>query len=65
MLDRVKFEGGYNESRENDWQPITALELRLIRLYRRMSDDDQKRVRRMTEILSEVPDGSGINQAIA
>lgn len=56
MLDRAKFEGSYNESLENDWQPITALELRLIRLYRRMSDEDQQRVRRMTEVLSEVPD---------
>lgn len=64
MLDRAKFEGSYNESRENDWQPITALELRLIRLYRRMSDDDQQRVRRMTEVLSEIPDSPGINQAI-
>ena len=64
MLDRAKFEGSYNESRENDWQPITALELRLIGLYRRMSDEDQQRVRRMTEVLSEIPDSSGINQAI-
>jgi len=59
MLDRAKFEGSYNESRENDWQPITALELRLIRLYRRMSDVDQQRVRRMAEVLSEIPDSSG------
>jgi len=65
MLDRAKFEGSYNESRDDDWQPITALELRMIRLYRRMSDDDQKRVRRMTEVLSEIPDSSGIDQAIS
>lgn len=64
MLDRAKFEGSYNESRENDWQPITALELRLIRLYRLMYDEDQQRVMRMTEVLSEIPDSSGIDQAI-
>jgi len=64
MLDRAKFEGSFHESRDDDWQPITALELRMIRLYRRMSDDDQKRVRRMTEVLSEIPDSPGIDQAI-
>lgn len=56
MLDRSKFEGSYNETGEFDWQALTKLERRLIRLYRRMSGEDQKRVRRMSEVLSEVPD---------
>ncbi|WPN24070.1 hypothetical protein [Pseudomonas marginalis] len=60
MLDRAKFESGYNESVEFDWQALTATELRLIRLYRRMSDEDQQRVRRMSEVLSEVPDDADI-----
>jgi len=56
MLDRAKFEGSYKESGEYDWQTITALEMRLIRMYRRMSDEDQLRLRRLSEVLSEVPD---------
>ncbi|KFE50276.1 hypothetical protein [Pseudomonas syringae] len=62
MLDRAKFEGSYNESGEFDWQAFTALELRLISLYRRMSDEDRQRVRRMTEVLSKIPDGPDIDK---
>lgn len=57
MLDRAKFEGSYKEFGEFDWRALTAIELRLIKLYRRMSDDDQQRVRRMSEILTMIPDG--------
>lgn len=60
MLDRAKFEGNYNEFGEFDWQALTVVELRLIKLYRRMSNEDQQRVRRMSEVLSEIPDGSDI-----
>jgi hypothetical protein len=64
MLDRAKFEGSYNESGEFDWQALSALELRLIKQYRRMSVEDQKYVRRMSEILLETPDCPGIDKAI-
>lgn len=61
MLDLAKFQGSYDESGEFDWQALTVLELRLIKLYRRMSDEDRQRVRRMSEVLSEIPDSSQID----
>ena len=63
MLDRAKFEGIYNESGECDWHTLTALEMRLIRMYRRLSDEDQLRLRRLSEVLLEVPDGPEIDKA--
>ena len=64
MLDRAKFENNYNESGEFDWQALSALELRLIKHYRRMSVEDQNYVSRMSEILLETPDCPGIDKAI-
>ena len=63
MLDRAKFQGTYDASDEFDWQALTALELRLITLYRRLSDKDRQRVTRMSEVLSEIPDSSQIDNA--
>jgi hypothetical protein len=64
MLDRAKFKDCYDESVEFDWQALTARELRLIKLYRRMSDEDQQRVRRMSEVLSEIPDDAHVGIAL-
>ena len=63
MLDRAKFQGTYDAPDKFDWQALTALELRLITLYRRLSDTDRQRVRRMSEVLSEIPDSSQIDNA--
>lgn len=63
MLDRAKFEVNYDESGEFDWQVLTALELGLVKLYRRMSVEDQKHVRRMSEILLETSNGAGIDKS--
>jgi len=63
MLDRAKLQDHYDESDEFDYQALTALELRLIMLYRRMSDSDRQRVIRMSKALSEVPDSSRIDNA--
>jgi len=65
MLDRAKFEGSYNKSDEFDWQALSATELRLIQLYRRMSADDRKRVRRMAEILTEIPEVASRDKSCA
>jgi hypothetical protein len=65
MLDRAKFEGNYTKSDAVDWHALTSMELRLIKLYRRMSVEDQNHVRRMSELLLEVPDPSHIDRAIS
>ena len=61
MLDRAKFEGTYDASEEFDWQALTAIELRLITLFRRMAELDRQRLLRMSEVLSEIPDSSQID----
>jgi hypothetical protein len=65
MLDRAKFQGSYDESDEFEWQALSVIELRLVQLYRRMSDEDRKRVRRMAEILTEVPDRTSLDKSCA
>lgn len=65
MLDRKDFEGSFNEFGELDQQALTVFELRLIKLYRRMTDEDQQRINRMSEVLSEIPDGPVMGEAFA
>jgi len=65
MLDRAKLQDHYNASDEFDYQALTALELRLITLYRRMSDADRQRVIRMSEALSEIPDAQPLVETSA
>ena len=63
MLDRAKFEGNYTKSDALDWRALTSMELRLIKLYRRMSVEDQNHVRRMSELLLEIPNASHPDKA--
>ena len=57
MLDRVKFPNIHSESSEANWEALSMRERRLVHLFRLMTDEDQDRVRRMSEILTTIPDG--------
>ena len=56
MLDRKKLESTYRESVGNEWLELTALEVRLIKLYRQISEKDRKQVRRITGYLAQPSD---------
>lgn len=62
MLDRATFEGNYTKSDALDWHALTSTELRLIKLYRRMPVEDQNHVRRMSELLLEIPNASHLDK---
>lgn len=57
MLDRTKFEGCYRESVVSEYPGLTDLEVSLIELYRQMSQQDQKQIRRIAGCLAEPTDG--------
>ena len=56
MLDRKNSESSYRDSVGGEWLELTALEVRLIKLYRQISEKDRKQVRRITGYLAEPSD---------
>ncbi|UNM18611.1 hypothetical protein K0P33_24240 [Pseudomonas sp. ArH3a] len=53
MLDRKKLESSYRDSVSNEWLELTALEVRLIKLYRQISEKDRKQFQRIAGYLAE------------
>lgn len=56
MLDRKNSESSYRDSVGSEWLELTALEVRLIKLYRQISEEDRKQVRRITGYFAEPSD---------
>ena len=56
MLDRTKLESSYRESVGNEWLELTDLEVRLIKLYRKMPEKERRQVRRIAGYLAEPTD---------
>lgn len=56
MLDRKKLESSYRYSVGCEWLELTGLEVRLIKLYRQLSETDRKQVRRIAGYLAEPSD---------
>lgn len=56
MLDRKNSESSYRESVGSEWLELTALEVRLIKLYRQISEKDRRQVRRITGYFAEPSD---------
>jgi len=56
MLDRTKEELGSVGNTEFEWLCLTKIERRLIRLYRRLSEQEQVHLRRMSEVLATHPE---------
>ncbi|WP_421557875.1 hypothetical protein [Pseudomonas canadensis] len=56
MLDRKKLESSYRDSVACEWLELTNLEVRLIKLYRQISEKDRDQVRRIAGFLAEPSD---------
>lgn len=56
MLDRKKLESSYRDSGGCEWFELAGLEVRLIKLYRQLSEKDRKQVRRIAGYLAEPSD---------
>jgi hypothetical protein len=58
MLDRIKKEPARAVSHGFDWGCMTGTERHLIDLYRQMSEQEQRQLRRLFEVLATNPDDS-------
>ncbi|NWD54260.1 hypothetical protein HX878_05835 [Pseudomonas veronii] len=56
MLDRTSNESAYVEITEFEWLGLTKIEQRLIGLYRRLSEQEQLQLRRLSEVLATKPE---------
>lgn len=56
MLDRKNLENTYHDTVGYEWLELTDLEVRLIKLYRQISDKDRQQVRRIAGYLAEPAD---------
>ena len=56
MLDRNNSESSYCDSVGSEWLELTALEVRLIKLYRQISEKDRKQVQRIAGYFAEPSD---------
>ena len=56
MLDDVKKDNGAVPIDEFEWHTLSSVERRLIRLYRRLCEQDKKQLRRVTETLVSNPE---------
>jgi hypothetical protein len=52
MLDRVTTDGLYQETVEFEWLALSSIERQLIKLYRQLSDKEQRQMHRFAEILA-------------
>jgi hypothetical protein len=58
MLDRTSNERACTEITEFEWLGLTKIERRLIGLYRRLSEQEQLQLRRLSEVLATKPEES-------
>lgn len=56
MLDSTKVGNLFPETVEFEWHALTKIERRLIQVYRRLSDQERKQLKRLTELLAENPE---------
>lgn len=56
MLDRTSTERACVEITESEWLGLTKIEQRLIGLYRRLSEQEQLQLRRLSEVLATKPE---------
>lgn len=56
MLDRTSNERACVESTEFEWSGLTKIERRLIGLYRRLSEQEQLQLRRLSEVMATKPE---------
>ena len=56
MLDRTNNERGCAVITEFEWLGLTIFERRLVGLYRQLTEQDRKQLRRLTEALATQPE---------
>ena len=55
MLDRTTKAAAHAGFNEFEWRGLTEIERRLIGLYRRLSEQEQLQLRRLSEVLATNP----------
>ncbi|OFJ43020.1 hypothetical protein BJN42_23785 [Pseudomonas koreensis] len=58
MLDRANVDQTYVQVVPSEWHALSSIEQRLVALYRQLSEEDRKQLRRLTEALASIPDDS-------
>ena len=61
MLDRAKIDNGHVQTIEFEWPTLSKIERRLIGLYRQLTEEDRKQLRRLTEALATIPEEPVVN----
>lgn len=56
MLDRAKTDNGHIQTVEFEWNTLSIIERRLVGLYRQLTEEDRKQLRRLTEALATIPE---------
>lgn len=62
MLDRMNNERGGVGITELEWHRLTKIERRLISLYRRLSEQEQLQIHRLSEVLSTNPEEQAVTR---
>jgi hypothetical protein len=60
MLDRTSNERACAGITEFEWSGLTKIERRLIDLYRRLSEQEQLQLRRLSEVLATKPEETAV-----
>ncbi|WP_095051455.1 hypothetical protein [Pseudomonas sp. Irchel s3b2] len=55
MLDRANIDD-YVQTVEFEWLALSKIERRLVGLYRQLTEEDRKQLRRLTEALATIPE---------
>lgn len=56
MLDHGKKDNGYLQVDEFEWLKLSNVERSLIKVYRQLSEQDRRQLRRVTETLASNPE---------
>jgi len=60
MLDRAVIDNEQFQSGELEWDALSKIERRLVALYRQLTEEDRKQLRRLTEALATIPEESEV-----
>ncbi|MDD0969356.1 MULTISPECIES: hypothetical protein [Pseudomonas] len=60
MLDRAVTGNEHFQTGELEWDALSKIERRLVALYRQLTEEDRKQLRRLTEALATVPEESAV-----
>jgi hypothetical protein len=61
MLDRAEIDNGHVQTIDVEWYTLSKIERRLVGLYRQLTEEDRKQLRRLTEALATIPEEPVVN----